>query len=100
MKTQKTSTYRLPGQRPEDGPEPLPQGPAKRCRACGNTHVRTDDEEHKILKPPRACTPSSRIRRGFLWLLKCSIPGEHLHEECTGCGHRWLTLFAEVRDGQ
>lgn len=81
-------------------PTTYPPGPAKKCRACGVAQVVLERWSHDntpknyapALRPPRACTPSARIRLG--WFSRCESYGEHLHEECTNCGAEWLSAFA------
>ncbi len=83
-------------------PPAMPVGPAKKCRACGQSQVIVErwsrDNTPKKLGPalrnPRACTPTHRIRFG--WFRKCRESGEHLHEECRVCDAKWLSAFAEV----
>ena len=93
-------TYRINAPKPEDGPEPLPKGPAQKCRGCGKMHVITYTQDGLVersrrfaLQSPKACTPEHRVKIGFFPWSVCDKEGEHLHEECTACGLRWLTGF-------
>ena len=110
MSHSNVGAYRVPGQRPEDGPEPLPKGPAMVCPACGTqaifklrnaverktgkaTSARIGHADKSGLRQPRACTSAARVRLG--WFRRCEEPGSHLHEQCKVCGLEWLTAFAE-----
>lgn len=90
--------HRIPGETIPDA-EPLDPGPAQKCKACGRSEYATSRYTNgsvrtkaQALEEPRACTPGARIRTGFFH--RCKEPGEHLHEHCRACGHRWITAFA------
>lgn len=101
-------SYRTLAGRIEDGPEPLPKGPALKCAACGiaavvgmrravnpigpDREVPVGRADVSPLPMPRSCRPGARVRVG--WFCRCTEPGEHLHERCKACGHEWLTGFA------
>jgi hypothetical protein len=75
------SDYRTQGEVVPDGPEPLPKGPASRCRGCSAEAVpERVDVQHQTekfyrwvdvgrhprspLPEPRACTPAKRVQVG------------------------------------
>lgn len=105
--------YRTPLQRPR----PRPRGPFDDCPSCGaDLAPRTCDEcggtrfstgrsgdeclrigcsSHRIHRRPLRvahCTPSRRLRSGFLWLRRCREPGSHLHQSCHKCGWQGILL--------
>jgi hypothetical protein len=90
------SPHRTHGEVMLDGPEPLKKGPAEKCRGCAATPSKHSDGAYTSgsnLPAPVACAPAARVRVG--WFRHCNVSGEHLHERCKVCGHRWLTAFAE-----
>lgn len=43
------------------------------------------------------CGPDHRFRFGFLWLRRCQIPGEHIHQRCMTCG--WRRASSPLKQG-
>ena len=102
-------TYRSQGVNGLDGEEPLGEGPAGHCPACGRyaiadwiktnragkeAEVTMNRDPKSPIQEPRAWSPSKRVSVGIF--RRCKTPGNHLHESCSACGHAWLTAFASA----
>jgi hypothetical protein len=99
---------------PACGIEAIARVQAGFTRGGKNVDATLGRSEDSPLPMPRACTWTKRVPVGtrkapiakrFLWfwtrtifvdeVVKCTEPGEHLHERCKVCGLEWLTAFAE-----